>query len=132
EDLLRGGRSGEQRARSGRCVAIRCDLSGFRRQDPHGLAVREIPPEETRRSEILEEIEPALPLLFIEEPPVPVRAVFVGAVRQCHDARQAWIRSPRDERFPDIRAEAKGRILMMARMVVPARAHGPAGGSDAV
>jgi hypothetical protein len=96
-----------------------------RRQEEHGRPGDEIEPEDSRRREVLGEVEPAFPLLVVDEVAVPERLVLVLAVRIHRDAGHIRIGPERHAHAAALRVEAERTVLMMERVVVAAGEQGP-------
>src|SRR5207245_7735059 len=109
---LRCAQPGDRRLRGGTLRKRRPALQ-VRRENEDRLLAPEIEAENARRGQVLDVIEPASPLLRVENVSIPERLVMVAAVRKDSDARDSGVGVPGDPLARDHRVEAEGGVLVM-------------------
>jgi len=97
----------------------RLGLARAQRHDRVRAVQRELEP--SGRRQVLDEVEPALPLRIVLEVAIPDGLVPVRAVAKHGDRRQARIRAPGDPRPGDLGHEVAAAVLVVQGVVVATR-----------
>ena len=113
-----GGRVGSQALPERHGVPF--EAASVRGERQHRRIARQVESEDAGRAQVLHVVEAARAFLFVEERPIPVRLVRVGAVRESHHLGQGVVGPPRDTRALDGRVEAERSVLVVQRVEIAA------------